>query len=502
MTERFGRYQLLAPLGSGGMAEVFRARLELPGGAEKILVIKRIRPSLHEEPSFLRLFVDEARIALPLSHDNITSVFEFGEVDGQYFLAMEYIHGQTLAAVLRQAREGLGPKLPLSLALFIASEVAKGLSYAHNFRSAEGEPREVIHLDVSPQNILLSYDGAVKLTDFGIARVLGDLADGGRARGAPPSRGATKHDARADGATGNGAMEPGATKEERLLGKASYLAPEQVRRGPVDARTDVYALGCVLYECLVGTPPHGRGGDREVMERVHTGLFKPPSETSKALAPFDPLLARALAADPSKRYPSAEALHADLAKTLFSLAPGTDAPQLAAWLRQAFADELLPNGKSSERRAHILQQLDAAGFQPSAQNTTELLDSDTIALPGLPERPKKERRRRGRLIALGLGASLTVAGLVTAAAIRAQPPLTEDPAPPPTAQSSVSLHSFPAALVSIGGVEQAGRTPMEIKLAAGTHSIVFTHPELDLRKEVELELLPGSERTVVVTLGR
>jgi len=547
MSEKFGRYQLLTRIGSGGMAEVFRARLEAPGGVEKILVIKRIRPSLHEEPAFLRLFVDEARIALPLSHENITTVFEFGEVDGQYFLAMEHIHGQNLGAVLRLARLG-HEKLPPALALFVAAEVAKGLAYAHDALSPEGEPLNVVHLDVSPQNILLSYDGAVKLTDFGIAKVLRGASaaksgrsaagHGGGGRSAfraghgSGDRSFDQEEARAAqnrssdaGAAGGPFTAPideglgprpndgvagsdrsaGSGGSDQLLGKASYLAPEQVRREAVDGRTDIYALGCVLYEALVGEPPHGRGADREVLARVNDGSYRLPSQVNPALAPFDTLLSRALAPNPAERYASAAEFHLALSRSLNQIAPGTDSPQLAAWMRAAFADELRPTGQLAERRAHILAQLEAAGFQAEGDETVELLDSATVALPGVPELPKAERRsRRRKGLAIG-GALLLLAGVGGALFQVLNPPLAPAQAstiPAVAATASISLHSWPSANVEIDGVLQSGRTPLDLELPAGVHQVVFTHPTLDLRREIELQLAAGDQRTVVVTLGR
>src|SRR5690606_8977309 len=206
-------------IGKGGMAEVYKARLQVPAGAEKQLVIKRILPSFSADPEFLRLFGNEAKITLPLSHGNITTVFDFGEVAGEYFLAMEYVHGQNLATILERCRE-TGRPPPIPVVLFVASEVAKGLAYAHGVTSP-GRP-EIVHLDVSPQNILVGYEGAVKLTDFGIAK----------------------------------ARATAAITEHRIVrGKASYLSPEQVEGKTVDGRTDVYALGCVLYEMLTGVRP-------------------------------------------------------------------------------------------------------------------------------------------------------------------------------------------------------------------------------------------------------
>jgi len=447
------------------MAEVFRARLDAPGGAAKILVVKRIRAGASEDPSFLRHFVDEARIALPLSHDNVTSVFEFGEVDGQYFLAMEHVHGQNYAQVLRRAAEVRG-HLPRELALFVAAEVAKGLAYAHGFQGPDGEHRGVVHLDVSPQNVLVSYDGAVKLTDFGISRAVG--WQGGR-EGAP------------------------------LLGKASYLAPEQLRGDPVDARTDLYALGCVLYESLVGEPPHGRGSDEQVLGRLREGNVKPPSAIDPSLAAFDDVTMRALAPRPEDRHPGAAEMHKELSRLLHALGPGTDAPQLAAWMREAFVDELRP----AARADHVARQLAAAGFDDRDQHTVRMQDVATVALPGPAEAPAVERRGRWRkraLVSAGAAAALAIGGGAAFALLPGSSPATAA-SEVRRETALVSLHSWPSAQVELDGTLLAGRTPIaDLEVAAGDHQLVFTHEELDLRREIDVHLEPGSSRTVVVTL--
>ena len=210
----FGKYQLLERLAVGGMAELYRARFQAMAGVSKPVVIKKILPAFADSQAFVSMFVNEARIVVSLSHGNIAQVFDFGEIDGEYFLAMEYVHGQPLSRVLRRAHALQFPFLPEPIALQIAIGMCRGLHYAHSRVDERGRSLQIVHRDVSPQNILLGYAGEVKIVDFGIAR----------------ARGATDAVMQASG----------------VKGKFPYFSPEQARGEPVDFRTDLYATGVVL----------------------------------------------------------------------------------------------------------------------------------------------------------------------------------------------------------------------------------------------------------------
>ncbi|HUJ63479.1 MAG TPA: serine/threonine-protein kinase, partial [Kofleriaceae bacterium] len=220
MSRALGRYELLRPLARGGMAEVFLARRRA-AGVEKWLVVKRMRPERAGDARFLDLFVREARLSMSLAHQNIVPVFDFGRIDDQVFLAMERIEGRDLGSTLARA----GRPLPPLVAAFIAAECCQALDYAHRRRGADGAPLGIVHRDVTPRNVLLSWAGEVKLTDFGIAALAGDH----------PSK---------------------------VIGTPAYMAPEQARGETLDARADVYAVGLVLREALTGVRAR-RGDDRE-----------------------------------------------------------------------------------------------------------------------------------------------------------------------------------------------------------------------------------------------
>src|SRR5687768_16231380 len=213
----YGKYQLLDLLARGGMAEVYRAKSHGVEGFEKVLVIKRILPELGENPQFVEMFINEAKIAVTLSHANIVQVFDLGRADESYFIAMEYVAGYDLATVLARGHR-LGRPIPQELAVYVVSELAKGLDYAHRRRDAQLRPLNIVHRDVSPQNVLISFESEVKLTDFGIAKA-----------------------ALAVSSEEN-------TEAGVLKGKYAYMSPEQARGEEVDSRTDMFALGVVLHE--------------------------------------------------------------------------------------------------------------------------------------------------------------------------------------------------------------------------------------------------------------
>ncbi|MCC7381215.1 MAG: serine/threonine protein kinase [Deltaproteobacteria bacterium] len=496
MPENFGRYQLLSLIGRGGMAELYRARLETPAGAEKILVVKRILPSFSSDPEFLRLFINEAKIALPLTHGNITSVFEFGEVSGQYFLAMEYIHGQNLDAILRRLREVAG-RMPIPAALFIAGEVAKGLAYAHGFTSPQGSRVEIVHLDVSPQNVLVSYDGTVKLTDFGIAKV-------------------------------KQSAEPAGV----LRGKPSYLAPEQVDGGAVDARTDVFSLGSVLYQMLTGRAPFDGATDEETMQRLRAGEVEPLADLHSELHELEPVVMRALSIDPDLRYANANEFQVALSQAMFRHNPHYGSPQLAEWVRELFAWELFEaqGAAQSPLRDRLLFQLSAAKVEVDPEKSTkELLSMGTVSIPPPPPAGPAvidPETRRSRLISGAFLTSLIILAAALAMALGKHffgedltglGPAELGGASAAAAASSgdatvnrggsgtgiLSLNAWPSAIVYLNGERLPGTTPiLNHQVPEGTHKVTFERPELGLKKEIEVMVPAGAERTVAVTLDR
>jgi len=299
MSRALGRYELLRPLARGGMAEVYLARRRA-AGVEKWLVVKRMRPERAGDARFLDLFMREARLSMSLAHQNIVPVFDFGRIDDQVFLAMERIEGKDLGSSLGRATTPLSPML----AAFIAAECCQALDYAHRRRGPDGTLLGIVHRDVTPRNVLLSWSGEVKLTDFGIAALAGDA-------------------------------------RSSAVGTPAYMAPEQARGEACDARADVYAVGLVLREALTGKRARG-GSDRDsTLAAARDGTLEPWPEGFDG--PLRAIIERATAAAPDDRYPDARSMLEELDHFIVAerSAKKADAParQLAAWLGALWEDE-------------------------------------------------------------------------------------------------------------------------------------------------------------------
>lgn len=320
----FGRYTLLERVGGGGMATVYRASLTGAGGFEKDVAVKVIRQELSEESQFTAMFLDEARLSARLNHANVVQTFDFGEAEGVHFLAMELVRGRTLAATLRICA-AKGTRLGLAPSLHVAAEVAKGLGYAHRLSGAGGEPLGIVHRDVSPQNVLISREGEVKLADFGIAKAVN-----------------RSH-----------VTQPG-----RVRGKCAYMAPEQIRGEDLDGRADVFALGIVLWECLTCRPLFEGDSDAAVLMQVLEKELPPPSAFAPDVPPaVDDLVLRLLARDRRERPDSTAAARelADLTLRLIRSQADIDLAELQRRLGSGTAvyrpPAIPPQGRVAESPA-------------------------------------------------------------------------------------------------------------------------------------------------------
>jgi len=344
------------------MGEVLLARQSALPGIDRLVVIKKVLPHLAREPGFLQRFLDETRVAASLSHGNIVAVYEVGEADGEYFMAMEYVEGMDLREVLHLVKAE-GRSVPEDLALYILIEVAKGLSYAHEKRGPDGRLLGIVHRDVSPANLLLSFDGQVKLTDFGVAKA---------------------------------AMRLAATLPGTLQGKVYYMSPEQVSGQDCDGRSDIFSLGVVAYEMLAGCRPFEGDSDLAVMDQVRRCTPRPLREGAPHVpSALAARVERAMARDPGDRYPTMEAFRVDLSTYLLEAHTMVSARALADFLEglrhrgsreaprgreepgrpraslddvaAALLDSRDPGGGSGEAsRTRTLQSAPAAGPAPAA----------------------------------------------------------------------------------------------------------------------------------------
>jgi serine/threonine protein kinase len=281
MPSRFGKYTLIRKLATGGMAELFLAIQKSVAGFEKLLVIKRILPSMNQDRAFIEMLLHEARIAATLSHPNIVQIFDVGQYDGQYFIAMEHVHGEDLRSIVRQMKKKGVLEFPLEHALAIVLGMCAGLSYAHEKHELDGSALNIVHRDISPQNVVVTFTGDVKIVDFGIAK--------------------------SDSRVGE------ATKSGKLKGKVPYMSPEQARGEVIDGRSDVFSTGVMLFELTTGKRLFKGASEYETLRLICERDYPRPSDVrSDYPVDLEPIVMKALAKDANDRYQSAREMQSDI----------------------------------------------------------------------------------------------------------------------------------------------------------------------------------------------
>jgi TonB family protein len=295
----FGQYELMEVISTGGMAEVFRARMKGVEGFQKIVAIKRILPHLTDNDEFVTMFIDEAKLAAQLQHPNIIHIYDLGKIERSYYIAMEYIDGKDLRSLLRLLDEKK-QRLPLGIALYIASRLAAALDYAHRKRDFQGRAMALVHRDVSPQNVLISLDGDIKLCDFGIAKA---------------------------------ASKASHTRAGALKGKLQYMSPEQAWGKDLDHRSDIFSLGLVIYEMVTGKKVFSGDSELSILEQVRAPKLQPPRQVDSAVPPeVERIVLRALETNREARYQTAAELGSDLDAALRSIRPAPSSAELGAFL--------------------------------------------------------------------------------------------------------------------------------------------------------------------------
>jgi eukaryotic-like serine/threonine-protein kinase len=308
METPFGRYTLIRKLATGGMAEVFLARADGPMGFQKRCVVKRILPHFSDDPQFVQMFLGEARLAAELNHPNLVQIFDFGEVNGQYFIAMEFIEGPNLRVLNRELRVTTGP-LPMAMAARIITLAAEGLHFAHELKDDQGQLINLVHRDISPDNILVSRQGGVKVVDFGIAKA---------------------------------ANQVNLTKSGMIKGKLAYMPPEQLAREPLDRRADIYALGVVLYELVCGEMPFDATSEVSIIQALmgQEPLLRAIAKRPDVPPPLDDIIARCLEKDPGNRFPSCRELQVELEHFVQSSRTVVTPGDIAAVVEQTYHPEV------------------------------------------------------------------------------------------------------------------------------------------------------------------
>ena len=320
---RLGDYELLERIGIGGMAEVYKARRVGEAGFEQVLAVKRILPHLAADEEFVKMFIDEAKIAVQLSHPNIAAVHDLGRMNGACFLVLDYVHGRDLRQLWEREREWRAPP-HAGIACHVIARALEGLSHAHKATDAMGEPLDLIHRDVTPQNILVSFEGDVKIVDFGLAKAQG------RAH---------------------------ATQAGVVKGKLAYLAPEQVRGKPLDPRVDVYAAGIVLWELLTGRRLFYSDTDLDTLRKVHAGDVEPPSRLNSVVPPqLDQVVLTALAKDADRRFHSAQEFLDALEEVIWDWGVVYRAQQIGAYVAHFFPEARETSGVVSDESSTVLDE--------------------------------------------------------------------------------------------------------------------------------------------------
>lgn len=355
IVQQFGNYFLLDRIAVGGMAEIFKAKQSGVRGFEKILVIKKILQHLSEDPEFVEMFEDEAKIAAQLNHANIVQIYELGEVDDTLYITMEYVEGKNLRDLTR-AIAGKGMHLSIAQSILIISEVLKGLDYAHRKKDSAGSNLEIIHRDMSPQNIILSYEGESKILDFGIAKA---------------------------------ASKASQTEAGVLKGKFSYMSPEQASGQPIDQTTDIYACGVIFHELLSSQRLFRAETDMETLERVRMGVIPPPSEKNKLVSKeLDKIVLKALKRSPEKRYQTAGEMLRDLTQLAQNENLICGSQELSAFLKTIFQDSI---ELEHEKLQSALRQIPATPEQKiQAAKTHIAFSSRDLSKPPTAENKSNE----------------------------------------------------------------------------------------------------------------
>jgi serine/threonine protein kinase len=385
----FGRYVLFDFIGRGGTAEAYLARQRTELGVSRRCVVKQIVPELANDATFSDMLVHEAKLAARLSHANVVQVFDLGREDGRLFIAMEYVEGFDLNDLLRRCSRSHVP-FPFELGVHVISEALKGLDYAHRRLDDTGRPLEIVHRDVSPSNLLVSFEGEVKVCDFGIARA-------------------------------NDAVEGRETQEleEALKGKAGYMSPEHARGQAIDARADVFAAGIILWELAAGRRLYkvAQGGPTLLDQARRAEIPALPPTDLPASEQLRGLVARALATDRDARYPSASAMQRDLESYAIAAKLMTSPLELGEWLIKTFGVDIVAQRRARERAAAALEKGPPVVLDPVDPPSAAPFDLAPQSTPLLLV-PKSERRPKSSVAIFAVMVIMTLVAVIAALAGR------------------------------------------------------------------------------------
>ncbi|HSN27234.1 MAG TPA: protein kinase [Kofleriaceae bacterium] len=369
--DTLGKYEILRKLAVGGMAELYLARIRGNAGFEKVVVLKRILPQVAEDATFVQMFLEEARLAGTLNHPNIAHVYDVGEVDGQHFFTMEFVHGQDVRSIRHELKKE-SEVVPMGVALAVVHGTAAALDYAHERTGPDGKLLGLVHRDVSASNVMVSYDGAIKLLDFGIARA---------------------------------ASSTHKTQVGTLKGKVPYMSPEQCKGHPLDRRSDLFSLGIVMFELTVGRRPFRGESDFAVMDQiVYKGAPRPSSIVTDYPEALEAIVMKLLERDPKARYTTGEELIEDIDAFIQRAGLWMSPTKIGKWMRGLFAEKIRAWEDAEQQGVSFAQHV---AHSITSQSQRSELVTPPSAFPGLPPQdtpapetvPEKGSRRASAAMA-------------------------------------------------------------------------------------------------------
>jgi serine/threonine protein kinase len=451
LPRQLGKYTLVRRLAVGGMAELFLAIQRSVGGFEKLIVIKRILPSMNHDQAFIEMLQHEARVAAALSHPNLVQVFDLGLFDGAYFIAMEHVHGEDLRSIVRQMKRRSATEFPLEHALSIVLGVCAGLAYAHEKCDLDGTSLDIVHRDVSPQNVVVTFNGDVKLVDFGIAKSVSRSGD--------------------------------ETASGRLKGKVPYMSPEQARGEPVDGRSDVFAAGIILFELTTGRRLFKAASEYETLKLICDRDYPLPSRVAPGYPPaLEPIVMRALARDRQARWQSARELQGALEEFVREHRVGASRTALSQFMRSHFEEKLLSHSEALLQEKQLADSFAVDALEAGAVESGRMSSfGPTTAARTVTDARIRRKQRHGALVMGGLGV-LAIAATAAATAISLSwsrrppplslpaPPVVAAAIPPPRPHGVIAIASAPpGASIFVNGELAAQTTPANLgNVALGT----------------------------------
>jgi serine/threonine-protein kinase len=485
---RLGKYEMLKRLSVGGMAEVYLARAAGMPGFQRLLAVKRILPQLAAQPEFVEMFLDEARLAATLLHPNIVQIHDVGVARGNYFMAMEYLHGEDLNTLLRTMKKR-GQRVPLEHAVHIVISLLGGLHYAHEKEDFEGKALDVVHRDVTPANVIVTYEGSVKLLDFGIA-----------------------HAARSAERKQSGSVK----------GKVGYMSPEQAQAQPLDRRTDIFSTGILLYELTLVRRLFKGESDYQILHNIINGPITSPRAVDPSYDPeLEKIVMRALARDPAERFPTAQAMQQELESFARKRGLFLSPSSLKAWMGGLFGKRIDAWRQAQAQGKALPEELvitydddgeDPSGpvvLEPATVEPTPVPSSASIA--SFAANARSRSRMRGAILA---ASALLVATAIGATALWPHHPTATPKAQPPEPRAvAAETPVVPAAPAEIAPVRQTvapppPSAPAPVERAGSGALLLTTHPRgaavildgkrLDALSNTTLDAAAGIEHTLVL----